>query len=380
MNKLKIKKILFLSWLLLFLFLPNLTKANDTCVIRNERYSEFGNVSGGCESGEIKSDNSNCPEVSEIMSTGGGGSQTLSVCCCPEAASEAPLIMEPPRFKIPELQVSLGIEFDAPNCFVGSDGKHQCEINWLGKYLTVIYNYALRFGGIIAAVMLMAGGLLWLVSGGNPGKIGQAKNIISGSLIGLALLFSSYLILAQINPELTVFKPITLGRAGDPFFPDSEYTEEETIMPESYQEACVAAKNNNLEPCKALGNFQPPELISYNNTLVHPDTLEKFNAAMQCVANKNNGKTLFEINEGFRSAADQIRIKEQYIAQGKSQNAATPCCSNHSSGIAIDIKRTESKSMSWEFNDSSGLTMCMNAVGLYARINNEPWHWSPSGR
>ena len=382
MNKLKIiKKFLFFSFFLIYFILIATPAQANTCQIRTEFINSLGMRSGGCLADEEIGVENKCPGINPIMRSYNMNTMFREVCCCSAAESEEqPLVINPPRFTIPELQVNLGVEFTTPNCSVGSDGKSQCEINWLGVYLTAIYNYALKFGGILAAMMLMAGGLFWLISGGDPGKIKQAKNIISGSLIGLALLFSSYLILEQINPELVVFKPITLGRVGDNLFPDNEYTEGETVMPESYVQACAAAKNNNLEPCRALGNSQPSGLVSQGNVLVNEDTLNKFNAAMQCVANKNNGKILFEINEGFRSAIEQIRIKEKYTAQGKPQNAATPCCSNHSSGIAIDIKRIDGKPMSWEFNESSGLTLCMNAVGLYARIDNEPWHWSPSGR
>ncbi len=216
MNKLKIKIFFFFSFFLIyFLFIVTPTQAN-TCQIRIENINSLGMRSGGCLTDETISAENKCPGINPIMRSYNINTMFREVCCCSEAEQEQqqPLIMDPPRFAIPELQVNLGVEFTAPNCFTGDDGKPQCEINWLGLYLTAIYNYALKFGGILAAMMLMAGGLFWLISGGDPGKIKQAKNIISGSLIGLALLFSSYLILEQINPELVVFKPITLGRVG----------------------------------------------------------------------------------------------------------------------------------------------------------------------
>ena len=80
----------------------------------------------------------------------------------------------------------------------------------LPRYIEIFYNYGLSVAGILAAVMLMAGGTLWLVSGGDSGKVGQAKDIIAGSLIGLVLLFSAYIILNTINPELLKMKPISI--------------------------------------------------------------------------------------------------------------------------------------------------------------------------
>lgn len=85
----------------------------------------------------------------------------------------------------------------------------------LPRYIEIFYNYGLSVAGILAAVMLMAGGTLWLVSGGDSGKVGQAKDIIAGSLIGLVLLFSAYIILNTINPELLKMKPISIDGVGE---------------------------------------------------------------------------------------------------------------------------------------------------------------------
>lgn len=131
-----------------------------------------------------------------------------AICCC----SPDPVITgKKPEFKIPELQISLGETFAKPDCKPNGDGKYVCEISWLGEYITLLYNYALKIGGILAAIMLMAGGALWLVSAGEANRISQAKDLISGSLIGLGILFSSFLILYQINPNLIKIKAITIG-------------------------------------------------------------------------------------------------------------------------------------------------------------------------
>jgi hypothetical protein len=82
---------------------------------------------------------------------------------------------------------------------------------WIGEYITGIYNYGLSVAGILAAIMLMAGGLLWLVSGGDAGRITQAKELIVGSITGLIILAASFIILVQINPNLVKFNPLSIG-------------------------------------------------------------------------------------------------------------------------------------------------------------------------
>ena len=72
----------------------------------------------------------------------------------------------------------------------------------IGNYIKAIYNYALIIVGILAAIVLIIGGIIWLTSAGNSEKISQAKSWITGALTGLILMFLSYTILKTINPQL----------------------------------------------------------------------------------------------------------------------------------------------------------------------------------
>lgn len=76
----------------------------------------------------------------------------------------------------------------------------------IAEYVKAIYKYAIGIVGIIAAVVLMFGGILWLTAGGSAERIGQAKSWIGSSLAGLLIALTSYLILATINPALVNFK------------------------------------------------------------------------------------------------------------------------------------------------------------------------------
>lgn len=133
-------------------------------------------------------------------------------CCC--AVTQTPTISaaEAPQFTMPEFQVKLPtLKLTEPECTLNSDGSYHCEIPWLGQYIVAVYNYGLSVAGILAAIILMAGGVLWLISGGDSGKIGQAKELIMGSIVGLVILAGSYIILTQINPDLVKFKAISIG-------------------------------------------------------------------------------------------------------------------------------------------------------------------------
>jgi len=76
----------------------------------------------------------------------------------------------------------------------------------IANLVKAIYKYAIGIVGILAAVVLMIGGILWIVAGGNATAIGEAKAWIAASLTGLVLALTSYLILATVNPDLVDLK------------------------------------------------------------------------------------------------------------------------------------------------------------------------------
>jgi len=78
----------------------------------------------------------------------------------------------------------------------------------IGEYIQAIYNYAIGIVGILAAVVLMFGGVIWLTAGGSQEKVKEAKAWIGASLSGLILLLGSYMILNTINPDLVSFKEL----------------------------------------------------------------------------------------------------------------------------------------------------------------------------
>lgn len=75
----------------------------------------------------------------------------------------------------------------------------------LPDYIIAIYNFALMIIGIICFGALLYGGFRYLTSAGKPAAMADAKDQIFSALLGLIILFSSYLILTTINPELVIF-------------------------------------------------------------------------------------------------------------------------------------------------------------------------------
>jgi hypothetical protein len=84
----------------------------------------------------------------------------------------------------------------------------------IAEYIKAIYNYAIGIVGILAAVVMMIGGLMWITAGGNTSNIGEAKAMITASLTGLVLVLTSYLLLSMVNPALVNLQSSVIGQVG----------------------------------------------------------------------------------------------------------------------------------------------------------------------
>ncbi len=73
--------------------------------------------------------------------------------------------------------------------------------NSLPQYLNALFQFSLSIGAILAVVMIVWGGYLYM-SSDIWNKKALAKQKITDAVIGLLLLLAIYLILYQINPDI----------------------------------------------------------------------------------------------------------------------------------------------------------------------------------
>ena len=69
-------------------------------------------------------------------------------------------------------------------------------------YLSYLFYFAIESVGIIAFVILVYGGVAYLVSAGSVTKMKSARTKIYGGLFGIMIVLGSYLIIRTINPSL----------------------------------------------------------------------------------------------------------------------------------------------------------------------------------
>ncbi len=103
------------------------------------------------------------------------------------------------------------LQIDIPTVNFGSDAEL-----WIGQYIQGVYKYAVGVVGIMAAIVLMWAGVVWLTAGGSADKVKQAKEWIAAALTGLVLTLGSYTFLYTINPNLVIFKGLKIAKIKPP--------------------------------------------------------------------------------------------------------------------------------------------------------------------
>jgi hypothetical protein len=86
----------------------------------------------------------------------------------------------------------------------------EMDIKDLPDYIKAAYNFSTAAIVVLCIVMVLIGGVQWIISAGDSGKIGKAQDRIMKALTGLAIALFATVMLYQINPNLLTFSPLKL--------------------------------------------------------------------------------------------------------------------------------------------------------------------------
>jgi hypothetical protein len=76
------------------------------------------------------------------------------------------------------------------------------SLPWISDYIVAIYKYAIVLGSMLAVIVLMIGGFMYLTSMGADQRVKQGRQYMTGAIMGLVILLFSYMMLNQINPKI----------------------------------------------------------------------------------------------------------------------------------------------------------------------------------
>ncbi|MDO8599594.1 MAG: pilin, partial [bacterium] len=138
------------------------------------------------------------------------------------AHAQSPVRYEPVK---PKLQIEIPTLKFSDTIVQRTDGTPtEVSIPWIGEYFAAIYRFAVPVGAILATIIIMIGGVIWLTSGGS-GRLSTAKEWIGNAVVGLLLLVGSYVVLNLINPDLVRFQALRIRIAAPDLITEESETE-----------------------------------------------------------------------------------------------------------------------------------------------------------
>ncbi len=185
----------------------------------------------------------------------------------------------------------------------------------LGQLIEAIFNWSLGLVGLVIFLQFFRAGFMWFTAGGNPGPIGKAKDMMKNAAYGTVILFSAYLILNTINPDL-VKSTFTL-----PGLPGGTST---TTTTGTGPEAPIPPEPAN-KPASLTADLQA-ERSKYNSQQVECPPASSKAGQKLCITAEMSGKIL-----------NAVALKNKDLGWGMLRKTAGNHCPSPSGDISCDI-------------------------------------------
>lgn len=169
------------------------------------------------------------------------------------------------------------------------------RVAFLAGYINAVYRYLTGIILVVAIVMCVYGGFLYLVGSAGVGSIQRGKQIITDAIMGMIITLAAYAILNTVNPATTQLKTLELGYvAGEILYEAGgieEFGEAPAGTPSS---SCTAPRRSSSDstfdslfqryaPCAGL-DWRILKAVAY-----------KESAFRECVTNRYGFTGLFQV-------------------------------------------------------------------------------------
>lgn len=287
------------------------------------------------------------------------------------------------------------------------------SIPWIGDYIAALYRWAVPVGAVLATIVIMVAGVIWLTSAG-AGRLSTAKDWITNAILGLMLLVGSYVILNLVNPDLVRFAQLRVTIV-KPIILTAEELEDHGDNSGASGAASPGALCRTVESCRQLCQQLPSNWPTSVAGMLDPALARRIpdvpglqgngNLASQAVvdglvraAQTANGRGLtIKVTSGYRPLRKQIqlvckRMGNPSTEQGIGRAVAWPGGSNHGAGNAVDAQLWRGGERLVGSGDCSSQTSGQLAAAEHSRLfdemmtsagarryNNEVWHYEFGG-
>ncbi len=262
----------------------------------------------------------------------------------------------------PNLSVPIpGLTFATPEAAGGT-----VRVNFLGQYIAAVYRYAVSIVVVVATIMVVYGGFLYLVSP-IAGKATKGKEIIKDALMGTVVLLSAYLILNTVNPQLTNLRSLSLEEilpVTDAIHDSSARDEENNTgpngtaqsVPANTSELCTTAPARDASPAIR----RPFAQAAATCTDYPPTTIPTQITASYC-SNLNATVSDGSIRKRMRA---KVTLVPQLTGSARDHLAWCANCADHFSCSAPE--RTDEQCVRLAGRNGEGVP-CAGGFGLFLR-------------
>lgn len=256
-----------------------------------------------------------------------------------------------PQVGLPDTDTEFGLK-SGQETVVGRYDKGYMNSDLLARYIKAIYDYSLTIVGIIAAIVLMGGGLLWLTSAGNDTRIAQAKELIIGSVSGLGILLCAWILLNTINPNLLNMKIISM-QVIDKSKLDALLICEWTCM--NIGDKCEGGGGHSTITSTSQWSTHPMDTCQL---LLGPQSTGPLDNSNKCPAGQDHNcccRRKYTSPEDEKTAEAILACTEN---NGKPSKATSACSLNNVNGYCQTIE------------NSGGLTKCVPCIAKGEECDN----------
>jgi hypothetical protein len=274
-----------------------------------------------------------------------------------------------------------------------------CTLPWIAIYIKAIFNYSMGIIGILAAITLMLGGVIWIVAGGNASRISESKSWISASITGLLIGITSFILLNEINPNLTSLNPLELNVIREEGGLDKALEQRSAgkVITGGYNLACMEAKymhvTYNGDPCTAdnpkgyfkcydctpVAGTKTVKLGGTSYTLV-TEAAEALEAAIA----ETPANVISQI-VSLKKSTNSLGADGGLVCRANVNSKAVPKSpSAHSYGVALDLLANAPGNANRHARNADGTCPTDTPIEFVDALKNNGFRWggdykSPSG-
>lgn len=250
----------------------------------------------------------------EQMDQGNASDPTaVNVVTTPAAGTGSTTADPVPDFITPTLNVPIpGFEKDGNtnNGFTSptiNADKTIVSVNFLAEYINAVYGWLLGAAALVAVVMMMIGGLQYVMARGKSKYIEAAKTRITNAITGMVLLLATYSIMNLVDPRLTSLNSIGVTDVKQLLYFPSDGEDTDGITPVE-----IAAGDGTVSPIPSSHHIS-----AYSGATLNADALAGLQAAGDALYSSGAGKGI-TVTSAFRTISKQAEMfYDNCLASGK---------------------------------------------------------------